>query len=324
VALTAAGSDPDGQIVQWELDADLDQGWVEMGASHREIVVYPFRESPYRPRLRITDDRGAVTVVEAAAIEVHRPISVTRSTGAATGNAHFAVLSISPAIWADGIDRMRFTITVRDAAGAPLAGVPVQVRSLRPELVAPDGTALGGTVTIALDGTRTDASGVLTGEFTTRASGRVFGAPAVGVLESFALMVEADAGHGEWRRLPDIDGLNAETVVSGNPLVGQFFIQPQGLTCVGQPLEIHVRGLRRADAPSPGGPADRMYTEIRYAAAKTLLPVTPMPGYADWRTDANGWIVFRYTPPSSDFRTIRAWVDGQPLNITVALAAKDC
>ncbi|HUP20315.1 MAG TPA: PKD domain-containing protein [Gemmatimonadota bacterium] len=324
VTLSAAGSDPDGEIVKWEIDADLEQEWVELGATLRETVVYPFRQTPYRPRLRLTDNGGAVTVIEASAITVYRPISATRSTASATGNSQFASLAISPAIWADGVDRMRFSITVRDAGGAPLADVPVQVRSLRPELVAPDGTPLGGTITIALDGTRTDASGVLTGEFTTRTSSRVFGAPTVGALESFSLMIEADAGHGEWRRLADLDGLNAETVVSGNPGAGQFFVQPQGLTCVGQELAIHVRGVRRNDAPNPGGPADRAYTEIRYSATKGLLPVTPLQGYADWRTDANGWIVFRYTPQSSDFKTLQAWVDGQPLNITTALAAADC
>lgn len=324
VAFDVTGDDPDGTIEAWELDADQGDGFVPFDPEAPPIVSYPFREDAYRPRLRLTDDAGATTVVEGPGILVYRPVSPSASSVSATGNPHFDDLAISPAIWSNDVDEMRFSITVRDPAGEPVAGVPLRVRSLRPELVAPDGTNLGGTVTIALDGTRTNGAGELRGSFTTNTSSRVFGAPETGKFVPFRLMTEADAGHGEWRRLPDIEGLNAETVVSGNPGVGQFFVKPQGLTCVGQRLEIHVRGLQRSDAPDPGSPAAGAYTEIRYAVDGSTLGVRPLPGYEGWRTDADGWIKFEYTPTAEDFRTIEAWVDGQPLNFSTALAVESC
>lgn len=324
VELSAAGTDADGEIVKWEIDADQGQGFVELGPSRRLTVAYGFRESAWRPRLRLTDDGGAVTVVDGPEVLVYRPISPTRSGGTATGNPRFAEVQIAPAIWADGEDVMRFTVTVLGPDGAPLADVPVRVRSLRPELVSPTGTALGGTITISLDGTRTDGSGRLTGAFTTRTSSRVWGAPTVGAFVAFGLMLEADAGHGEWRRLPDIEGLNAETTVSNDYFVGRVFVDPPSVTCVGEPVEIHVQALRRFDAPMPGTPASGMYTEIRYATGGQALPVTPLPDYEDWRTDAGGWIKFRFVPTESSFKTLAGWVDGQPLNIPAALAVGDC
>jgi hypothetical protein len=184
---------------------------------------------------------------------------------------------------------------------------------------------LGGTVTIALNGTTTDGSGRLTGELTTRTSGRAPKVPQLGVFEEFALKVEANVGHGTWRRLSDIDGLNAETIVSGNEQVGRFYVQPNGLTCVGQQVQIHVHGVRRTDAPGAGGPAEGMVTEVRYAVGGAPLPnLQPGPGYQSWRTDSSGHIMFLFTPTQSDFRTINAWVDGQPLNIMVGLAVQQC
>lgn len=323
VSLDAGGSDSDGQIVRWEVDLDQGQGFQEIEAGGRLQVEYAFSEQLYLPRLRVTDNRGAQTIAEAPPIEVFRPIAPGASAASATGNAKFASLSIAPAIWADGQDRMRFTVVVRDPNGLPLSGVPVRVQSLRPPLVAPNGLALGETLTISLDEAQTNAQGIVTGGITTRTSSRVYGVPQIQFVRWDA-MVEADAGHGQWRRLPDLEGLNAETVVSGSSGDGQFFVSPQGLTCTGQPVQIKVQAVRRADAPSPGQPAAGMFTEIRYSASGAPLPATPAAGYADWRTDGAGWIVFDYLPTAQTLQTIKAWVDGQPLNITTGLAVVDC
>lgn len=323
--LGASGTDPDGEIVKWEIDADDEQGFLDVAEAGSRTVVYPFRAAPYRPRLRLTDDEGAQTVIDGPAITVHRPVSADRSSGSATGNPRFDGLAIAPAIWADGSDRLRFTVVVRDHEGNALAGVPVRVTSLRPDLVVYEGTSLGGTVTIALDGTTTDAAGRLSGELTTRTSSRAYRVPVLGAFESFALEVEADAGHGEWRRLPDIDGLNAETIVNGNEWVGEFNVRPSGLVCAGTPIEIHVRAVRRDDAPGGAGPAAGLVTEIRYAVdGSPLAGLRPLPGYESWRTDAAGRIGFRMTTTRADFRTIRAWVDGQPINIMLGLAIQTC
>lgn len=324
VSLTAVGSDPDGDVTLLEIDPDDGGGFVEVGEDGRLEVAYPFRDDPYQTRVRITDNDGAATVEAGPEIVVHRPVDVSRSGGTASGNSRFASFSIDPAVWSDGQDRLRFTVTVRDHAGEPLADVPVRVRSLRSVLVAPDGSRQSDLVAVALDAPRTDANGRLTGSATTRTSTRVEAMPSTGEFVSFRLKVEADAGHGEWRRLPDIRELDAETIVDGNSGVGQFFVKPAGLTCVGDPLEIHVRAFRRDDAPGAGGPADGRYTEIRYAVNEERLDVVPMSGYGSWRTDSAGWIKFRYTPQEPDSKAMLAWVDGQPLNITAAIAAIDC
>jgi PKD repeat protein len=325
VTLRGTGTDADGSIVKWEIDADDGNGFVEVSDFGSSSVVYPFRASAYRPQLRLTDDRGAQTVVDGPTVTVYRPISAGLSSTSALGNPRFANLSIAPAVWADGSDRFRITIVVRDESGEPVPGVPLRVTSRRPDLIVQNGVNLGGTVAIALDGTTTDAAGRLTGEVTINASGRAYMVPKLGVFQSFDLEVEADTGHGVWRRLADIKGLNAETMVSGNEGVGQFYILPGGLVCVNTPLEIHVRAVRRADAPGAGGAANGLATEIRYSLGGAPLPgLTPAPGYEGWRTDGNGRIAFRFTPKTTDFRTIKAWVDGQPLNITIGLAVQNC
>ncbi|MFN2420787.1 MAG: hypothetical protein ABR527_05340 [Gemmatimonadota bacterium] len=325
VTLSSTGNDADGSIVKWEIDADDGNGFVEVSAFGSRSMVYPFRASAYRPQLRLTDDRGGRTVVGGPAITVHRSISADLSSTSVVGNPHFANLSIAPAVWANGSDRFRITIVVRDPSGEPVSGVPLRVTSLRPDLIVQNGIDLGGTVAIALDGTTTDDAGRLTGEVTVNASGRAYMVPQLGVFQPFDLHVEADTGHGVWRRLADITGLNAETIVSGNEGVGQFYVLPAGLVCVNTPLEIHVRAVRRADAPGGGGPADGLSTEIRYSLGGGLLAgLTPAPGYESWRTDANGRIAFRFTPKTTDFRTMKAWVDGQPLNITIGLAVQGC
>jgi PKD repeat protein len=325
VTLSSTGSDTDGTIVKWEIDADDGNEFVDVPAFGSRSVVYPFRASVYRPQLRLTDDRGGWTIVDGPQVTVYRPISPSRSSTRAPGNPHFANLSIAPAIWADGSDRFRITVIVRDQDGEPVPDVPIRVTSLRPDLIVQNGIDLGGTVAIALDGTTTDAEGRLEGEVTVSASGRAYEVPQLGVFQSFALKVEANAGHGVWRRLPDIAGLNAETIVSGNEGVGQFYVLPAGLVCVNTPVEIHVRAVRRSDAPGAGGPANGLPAEIRYSLGGAPLPgLRPAPGYESWRTDANGRIAFRFTPTSSDLRTIKGWVDGQPLNITIGLAVQNC
>jgi len=320
VQLSFDGQDPDGRIVRWEVDDDRGGGFQEVTPGTVVSTSYDFRDTAYAPRLRVTDDDGAVATVQGPAIRVSRPIDPAFSGGSAQGNPHFDPLATAPAIWADGQDVMRFSVIVRDHAGDPLADVPVRVRSLRPELVAPDGAQLGGTTTIALDGTRSDASGRVTGGLTTHTSTRVERVPSTGQFAPFDLMVEADAGHGEWRRLPDIRGLNAETIVDGTAQVGRFYVTPQGRTCVGQPIDIHVKAVRRSDAPGAGGPAGGEYTEVRLTTPDAPVIGTPLPGYGAWRTDGAGEIVFHYVPQQEDHRALRAWVDGQPLSITAALA----
>ena len=310
VSFSASGSDADGSIVGWELDAGLGDGFVAFDPVDPPVVAYPFRETPYVPRLRLTDDDGAETVAEGPEIVVYRPIDPTRSSGTASGNPHFDEYAIAPAIWADGVDALRFTVTVRDPGGEPLGGVPVRVSSLRPDLVAPDGTNLGDNVAIALDGSRTDGQGRLTGSLTTTVSSRAYGVPESGSFARFRLRVEADAGHGEWRRLPDIDDLVAETIASGDEGDGKFFIVPGDLTCVGEPLEIHVQAVRRNDAPLPGAPAGDRHTEIRYLDGE---PLRAQPRAEDWRTDEQGWIVFDFVPREPDVRALDGWVDGQLL-----------
>lgn len=323
VTLTGSGADPDGSVAKLEIDPDDGRGFVEV-TNGRLAVQYPFRDTVYRPRLRVTDDGGATTVLQGQAITVYRPVDPSRSSTSASGNPRFDPFQIAPAILADGLDPLHFTIVARDATGAPVSGAPIRVRSLRPEMKAPDGSSIGPVVRLSTNGPATDGTGRLTGTLTSTTSTRVEGAPTPGAFVPFALMVEVDVGHGTWRRLPDVTGLNVETIVDGDEGAGRFFVSPSSGVCVGDTVEIAVRAVRRENVPGAGEPAENRYVEVRYAVGGALLGATPAPGYESWRTGADGWIRFRFTPEAPNHQGLRAWVDGFPLNLLTVIGATDC
>ena len=216
-----------------------------------------------------------------------------------------------PAVWSDGQDRWRVAVTVRDNGGAPLSDVPLRLVPDRASLSAPDGTPLGPGAATGTGGLRTDGDGVATGTLTTTLSTRIEAAPVIG-FQPFALVIEADAGHGRWLEVARLDGLNANTTVSAT--ASRVTIRPPNqAVCPGDPIEIAVEARSRPDAPAPGAPAAGRYAELRYTDG-SILPASPKPGYANWRTDAAGGIRFAYTPVRADqSKLVEAWVDGQPI-----------
>lgn len=227
-------------------------------------------------------------------------ISVSNTTVTAEANSRWEHLTIAPAIWANGDDTYTIRVTVRDTEGRPMPGV--EVRANTHEFV-------------FVESSQTDSAGQTALELSTLTSTRVFGAPTPGLFVPYDVSVEADGVF-----LTELS-FNAETVVANNPGDGQFFIVPQGKTCVGDPLEIHVQLDRRSDAPGEGHPAGR-YVEIRYAYAndRAVIPTDPLGG----RTDEEGWIKFTYVPQESNFKSLFAWGDGTPLNISTGFAVEDC
>lgn len=309
VRISASGSDPDGRIVRWELDADEGAGFVELEAAREATLVYAFREDPYRPRLRVTDDGGATLEVNGPAIFVHLPVS--GGSASVAGNPRFDPTAIAPAVWSDGRDAWRFQVTVRGSEGEPLEGVAVRASPTRAELSAPDGTSLGPAVALASPAPRTGPDGVASGTLVTTLSTRIERAPVI-AFQPFSVVFEADAGHGEWREVARVDGLNANTVVSA--AASRVLVFPSNVAvCPGTPLEIEVQARAVPDAPVPGAAAGR-YAELRYADG-TLLAATPKPEWSAWRTDAAGVVRFGYSPTRADqSRLVKAWVDGQPLD----------
>ena len=309
VLATAAGADPDGTIVKWEIEADEGDGFLELDGSLVASLVYQFDEAPYRPRLRLTDDGGAVTLVAGPEVTVYRPIGVADAT--VRGNDALAATAIAPAVWSDGKDHWRIQVTLRDRGGEPLADVPLRLIPDRASLSAPDGTPLGPGATVGTGGLRTDGAGVATGVLTTTLSTRIEAAPVIG-FQPFALGIEANAGHGRWIEVARLEGLNANTTVSAT--ASRVTIRPPNqAVCPGDPIEIEVLARSRPDAPAPGAPAPGRYAELRYTDG-SILPATPKPGYADWRTDAAGTIRFAYAPARADqSKLVEAWIDGQPI-----------
>ena len=318
VTVTVAGSDPDGRIVKWELDADEGDGYVDLGGSRAATLVYGFRQTAYRPRLRLTDEAGATTVVVGAPVTVFRPIG--GGSGVVTGNPRFDATGIAPAVWSTGADPWRFSVTVVSSAGDPLEGVPVRATPARAPLSAPDGTSLGPGATPGPDQLITGGDGGATGTLVTSLSTRIEEAPAIG-FRPFALLIEADAGHGQWRSVARIEGLNANSTVAAAD--SRVLLRPANLSvCPGTPVEIEVQAVDRSDAPSPGSPAAHQYAVLRYTDG-TFLEATPQPGYASWRTDGGGIIRFSYVPTRADqSRLVSAWVDGQPIDELVVLALR--
>jgi PKD repeat protein len=308
VRLSATAADPDGRIDRAELDADQGAGFVALEAPGSRTVVYGFREAPYRPRLRLTDDAGVSVVIDGPEIRVHRPVA--GGVASVAGNPRFDPTAIAPAVWSDGEDEWRFEVTVRGHAGEPLSGVPLRVSATRGELSAPDGTSLGPAVTVLSPAPTTGSGGVATGALVTLLSTRIERAPEI-AFQPFSLLFEADAGQGEWRMVARVDGLNANTVVSG-PASRLLVFPPNQAVCPGTPIEFEVQARTIADAPRPGAATGR-YAELRYTDGR-LLAADPNPGWSAWKTDAAGVIRFSYVPARADqSRLVEAWVDGQPV-----------
>ena len=309
ILATASGADPDGTIVKWEIEANEGDGFLELDESLAASLVYQFDDAPYRPRLRVTDDRGATTVIVGPEVTVYRPIGDAEAS--VRGNDVFASTAIAPAVWSDGKDRWRVTVTVRGHDGEPLADVPLRMIPDRGNISAPDGTSLGPGATIGSGGLRTGADGVATATLTTTLSTRIERAPII-AFQPFAVVVEADAGHGRWLAIARLEGLNANTTVSAT--ASRVTIRPSNAAvCPGEPIEIEVQARSRPEAPDPGAPAAGRYAELRYTDG-SILPAEPKPGYAAWRTDAAGVIRFGYAPARADqSKLVEAWVDGQPI-----------
>ena len=317
LTIRTSGRDPDGQIVKWELDTGQGDGYEVIQPNQTVQVSYAFREDPYVPKLRLTDDDGDASVIEADEdILVFRQISATASSVTAGGNPAFANAQIAPAIWADGQDAFVLTVDVRDPDGSPVPDVPVRVRALRPQLVAPDGRNLGATVTISPADPRTNAQGHAVILLRTTTSTRVEAAPEIS-FKSFDVEIEADRGHGEMVPLKVLKGLNAETIVGAK--TGRVTIRSAGSSggyCPGELVNISVDVKVRAGAPGAGGPARDRFTIVRTGplAELEVLPTTPGPGFTSYRTNGNGEIVLQYRPSASDQgRIALVWVDGQPL-----------
>ncbi|HUP20050.1 MAG TPA: hypothetical protein VM778_08870, partial [Gemmatimonadota bacterium] len=280
--------------------------------------VYGFRETAYQPRLRLTDEVGASTVVAGPAVTVHRPIG--GGNGVVTGNPRFDATGIAPGVWSNGTDPWRFDVTVVSSAGQPLAGVPLRATPTRAPLSAPDGTSLGPGAIAGPGPLVTDGGGGASGTLVTSLSTRIEEAPAIG-FRPFALLVEGDAGHGQWRSVARIEGLNANSTVAAADT--RLLVRPANLAvCPGTPIEFEIQAVNRSDAPSPGAPGANQYSVLRYTDG-TLVAATPQPGYGTWRTDAAGIIRFSYAPTRADqSRLVRAWVDGQPIDELVVLALR--
>jgi hypothetical protein len=313
IRLETEGFDPDGTIATWEIDKDLGQGF-ELIASNEDVTVeYPFREEHYMPILRLTDDQGESTEIEVDQdIIVLRDVSSSESSYTVTGNSRFAKTAIAPAIWADGSDRLGFSIHVMDSNGDPVAGARVRVSSSRAPRIAPDGTNLGASVSVEPQSVvTTDVTGTAIGSIVTDMSTRVEAMPMID-FAPFALTFEVDLNRDVWVPLEMDDiPLNANSTVGAGG--SHVVIQPES-ACPGQPLEIVVDALNQSIAPGGDGPAAGKYTEIRFTNEELLPGLRPAQGYANWRTDGSGRIRFVYTPVRADqSKLFLAWVDGQPL-----------
>jgi PKD repeat protein len=323
--LRASGSDVDGTVVRWEINTGIDDTWVDIPVSGFREVQYPYSDAPYRPRLRLTDDKGAVSVIDGPAITVFLPISQNlSSSGFTSGNPWFNNFpSFAPAIFADGNDRMRFAVVVRDHNGLPIADTPVRITSLRPELVSALGDRLGETVTIQIDGNgSTNAAGILTGSITSRTSGHVMTLLGLGTF-AFDLKVEAYAGHDTWKTLPQLTRTNIETTVSSQEGVGQVQVFPAA-ACPNVEREIRIRGFGNSVSPSPGVPVPGVYADVRYTGRRLIEGLRPGPGYDNWRTGSDGWITLKVRPTEAGSWIIVAYVDGIALNIPSGLYVEQC
>jgi hypothetical protein len=314
VRLVTQGTDPDGTIATWELDRDMGEGFELIAPAETVTVTYPFREDAYMPVLRLTDNQGAVSEIDVDQdIVVLRNVSASNSSYTVTGNSRFNNTGIAPAVWANGLDPLGFTIHVHDSEGMPVPGVRVRVATTRPPLVAPNGTQLGSTVTVLpMPVLTADHTGTVSGSIVTDVSTRVEAMPDI-AFQPFGLEFEVDLGRDVWVPL-DLDSvaLNANATVAASG--GRVLTHPN-LVCPGESLDIEIEAENKVDGPGGKGPASGKYTELRFSSGQPLPGYRPASGYASWRTDGSGTIHFVYTPVRADqSKLFLAWVDGQPLD----------
>jgi hypothetical protein len=316
LTIRTSGNDTDGEVVKWELDTDQGDGFELIQPNQTVQVSYAFREDPYVPKLRLTDDDGDATVIEAdEEILVFRQVSVGESNVEFQSNPAFAGISIHPAIWADGQDAFTVTVDVRDPEGSPVPDVPVVLGALRPTLRAPDGADLGVPVTFSPAEPRTNAQGRAIVLVRTNTSTRVESAPELGFVP-FDLEVHADRGHGQLVALDRIEGLNAETIITERS--GTLSIKAASGTgyCPGELVSITVDASVRSGAPGGGQPAANLFTVLRRGQLSdpAIIPTTPAAGFGSWRTNGGGRIVLHFRPTAEDQgKIVVAWVDGLPL-----------
>jgi hypothetical protein len=316
VTIQTSGRDPDGEVVKWELDTHQGDGFEVIQPNETVQVSYAYREDPYVPKLRLTDDDGDVTVIEAdEEILVFRQISVGESSVDFESNPAFAGISIHPAIWADGQDAFTVTVDVRDPEGSPVPDVPVVLDALRPALRAPDGSDLGVPVTYSPAEPRTNAQGRATVLIRTNTSTRVESAPELGFVP-FDVEVQADRGHGQLVALDRIEGLNAETVITERSASLQIKAASGNGYCPGELVRITIDASVRGGAPGGGQPAANLFTVLRRGqfSDPAIIPTTPAAGFGSWRTNGSGKIVLQFRPTAEDQgKIVVAWVDGLPL-----------
>lgn len=327
VTLTPQGVDPDGTIVKWEIDEEGDGTFRTILPFEQVQVSYEFSEDTYRPDLRLTDNRGdSVTIDSGVEILVFRSIGISQSSVQGLGNSALSANGRT-FIWADGRDRYNIEVVIRDPNGSPLEDVPVRIIPLRPTLIAPDGsTNLGQIVSTGPATTvTTDGGGRAAAFLTSHTSTRVEAVPEVSSIP-FDVRVEVSRGHGVWVALETLTGVETETIVDSRE--GSITITKVGGGgfCAGDTIEIRVRAFQKQNSPlSPGGPAANKYTDIRFGQFinQVWFGTLPAPGFANWRTDSSGEIVFRYEVRApDDDAIIVAWVDGNRLQSHAAINFK--
>lgn len=321
VRLRTQGTDPDGTIATWQLDTDLGQGFQLIGPAEVVTVEYPFREDPYMPVLRLTDDQGRSAEIPVdQEILVLRDVSASNSSYTVTGNSRFSNTAIAPAVWADGSDPLNFQIHVHDSDDMPVPGVRVRVSTNRPLRIAPDGSQVSSTVAVLPAAELTaDATGTVTGAIVTDMSTRVEAIPFID-FQPFNLVFEVELARDVWEPL-DLEpvALNANTTISAG---GRVTTQPE-MVCPGETLEILVEAEGLGSAPGGKGAVGGKYTELRFTNEQLLPGHRPASGFASWRTDGGGRIRFIYKPVRQDqSKLFIAWVDGQPLGDVGAIFLK--
>ncbi len=316
LTIRTSGRDTDGQVVKWELDTDQGDGFELIQPNQTVQVSYAFRDQAYRPKLRLTDDDGDFSVIEAdEEILVFRQISVGESSVTLQGNPAFDQISIAPAVWANGQDAFTVTVVARDPEGSPVADAPVSIQALRPSLIAPDGRDLGVPVSVSPANPRTDAQGRATVLVRTNTSTRVESAPELGFVP-FDVVVQADRGHGQMVELELLEGLNAETVITERSATLSIQAASGSGYCPGDLVNITVDATVRSGAPGGGQPAANLFTVLRRGVLSdpAIIPTTPAAGFTSWRTNGSGRIVLQFRPTAEDQgKIVIAWVDGLPL-----------
>lgn len=247
VRVLGDGSDPDGALARYELDADGDGSYeISRTSPIDTTLVFADYTRAYTLALRVTDASGATDVDRKT---VQPQPDVDERASSLSQNQTDRLLS-------DGKAARRITVRVVASTGAPISGVEVDLASSR------NGAGNGTVDRMNPERGRTNAAGLFEADFRTNSSSTLFGD---------AVVTARAAGE-----LLD-DTITIQFVTPVNTYMSSLACPFQPVHVVGSPHEPREAEITAVVRDVNGDPLADMFVELKTRDPQ-IWPVTPASG----------------------------------------------